>query len=308
MFKAITGELDDIATVLQNRGFSKLAKRLDTVSNELDARDKLRAATQQRAAPTNRKAISDAGFAMPGPGGEPNPDWESSEQVGDQFSAEHYHKVPVGKDSMSRMLGAPSPADMMNRLDFADTGKINIQSSHRRAADEPDTGGDFDEGDPLDPWTTSGLPEAGDEDEEPPPDRNQVGDTIEFYGFEEEGSLHMPEGSSSSAGEVQHLLDEAEEGEVHSRPGEMTHEGTDERAASARDVLRAAANVEVCNPKQLLHHHDPQEDVMLNYPDLPEEEDFSSVISAEQEDSVQEDEQPTAGGYASRRFRRKQTV
>lgn len=288
MFKDILAELDDIASTLQQRGFNRLAARTDMVTNTLE--------THSQRVPTRRKAdIGDnKGLSQGGSFKGPPPGSDDADEAGhsDQFVAEHYHRVPVGKDSVSRMLGAPSVADMLSRLDFADEGKINVQASRRQAADD----GNFDEGDPIDPWTTAGLPESGDESAEPPVDIDQEGDVLPFLGTEEEGSLHMPEGSGGgSESEIDRLLEQAEEQDVTTEPGMMGRE-----SSRARQILqshaRQAADVEVSQPGKLLNHPgDPQEDVMDNFPWIDGEADNDPITA-----SVDEDEDETPGVYAGR--------
>lgn len=300
MFSDITAELDDIADTLQKRGFNRLAARTDMISNTLEQYDKRRSSRR----PNRRQADSlgsDKGLSMQTTGGETPPGSADADESGqsDRFIAETYHKTPVGKDSVSRMLGAPSPADMLSRLDFADKGVINIQSSRRQAAE----GDAFDEGDPVDPWTTAGLPESGDESQETPPDKTQKGDVLPFLGTEEEGSLHMPQGTSGgSESEIESILTEAEEGEMANDDRLLMGK---ERRSSVRDAhaileehARTAADVEVSDPDTLLHHHDAMEDVMVNFPWVDGETDAEPVTS-----SVPDGKGP--GVYANRTIRKK---
>lgn len=302
MFQDIIHELDDISGTLEQRGFKRLAARADMVTNTLEVVSrKLATKKKEKAASRRRADIGDnAGLSMGGSSDGPPPGSDDADESGhsDQFIAENYHRVPVGKDSVSRMLGAPSVSDMLSRLDFAGDHKMNVQAS-RRAADD----GNFDEGDPVDPWTTAGLPESGDETAEPPPDKDQEGDVLPFLGTEEEGSLHMPDGAGGgSESEIDRILNEAEEGEVTSEPGMMGRSS----ALNARRILevtagrRAEADVEVDDPETLLNFpSDPQENVMTNFPWIDGESDAEPITASNETDE-------TPGVYAGRSRRRRQ--
>ena len=240
-FESIARELDDIANSLEKRGFKKLASRLDMVSNTLEAADR-RIASRRKAAPND---------LMPSAPDGPPPGSEDADEAGhyDAYEAKNYHKVPVGKDSLSKMLGAPSPADMLNRLEIAAEGQINIQASRRRKAEVAPM--DVDEGDAADPFTTAGLPESGDETQGKPVDEDQEGGTLEFYGTEAPGTLHMPTNGGGSTDDVENILEEAEE------YGEDNEDGVEEvalknRLSSARNILRrTAADIVVEDPADL---------------------------------------------------------
>jgi hypothetical protein len=269
MLRDLIAELDDIANTLQGRGFNRLAGRTDIISNTLESLDKRVA---------SRKA--DLGFPKGNTNVKAPPGSEDADEAGhsDQFIAENYHRVPVGNDSVSRMLGTPSVADMLSRLDFADEGTINVQSSRsRRKAEKTEV---FDEGNALDPWTTAGLPESGDEEQETPPDVDQKGDVLPFLGTLEEGDLHMPEGSSSgSESEINKILTQAEEGDVKVEPGLMGRESSRAQRILAAYAGRQASDVEVADPKKLLNHKgDPLEDVMTNFPWVDGETDAEPVV------------------------------
>jgi hypothetical protein len=278
MFQDIVQELDDLADQLQKSKLVKLASRVDIVSNTLSHYDRKIQSKQPRG--TRGAARGPMDMEFPERVEEFLPGSDDADEAGhqDAYSAQAYHKVPVGKDSMSRMLGTPSPADILDRLDIADEGHINIQASRRA-----DKSGFVDEGDPLDPWTTKGLGESGDEEREPPLDKEEVGGTLEFFGFEPEGTLHMPDSTSSSVPEVDKIEREAEEGDHHLDffPGKMERDlpepQRDERRASysdAQKLLRTAAEIEVDDPEVLLNHPgDPQEDIYAQYPWLTEEDE-----------------------------------
>ena len=225
MFKEITAELDNIAAALQKRGEVKLAARLDIVSNTLDLRE----------ATLKPKKVANPNDMMP-KGPDMNPGSEDADEAGrsDAFEAKNYHKVPVGKDSMSKFLGIQSPDDI--NLDFAqDEGEINIQATKRRA-----TSKDIDVGDAADHFSTAGLPESGNETRNPPIDKDQKGSDLEFFGFEPAGKLHMPNKASSKSSKTE---------DVTMNPRE------------ARKLLeRAAAEVIVDDPKDL-HQSEEGEDV-----------------------------------------------
>jgi hypothetical protein len=125
-YAAIYQELDDIADALERKGYTKLAARLDMASNSLEASDRRLESRQ-----SNRRAESlNTDLGGDGATDEILDDSEEGDDMNyyDPFEADVYHKVPVGNDSVSRMLGTPSAADMLNRLDFADNGEMNIQA------------------------------------------------------------------------------------------------------------------------------------------------------------------------------------
>jgi hypothetical protein len=174
-FQHITAELESIADQLQSKGQVKLARRVDIITNTIEVASK------------NLKKASPNDMMPKGP--DMNPGSEDSDENArlDAFEATHYHRVPVGKDSMSSYLGAPSPADM--ELDFAQQDMpIHIQSSKKKAS--PENG--IDEGDINNDYSTAGLPESGNEKRNPPVDVNQVGSDLELFGFQPAGTLHMP--------------------------------------------------------------------------------------------------------------------
>jgi len=285
MYRDIVAELDDIANTLQARGFNRLAARTDLVTNTLEMAARRmssrRGAYSRRRSNTGIGGVEGLSMGSNYKGAPPGSDDADEAGHSDQFIAKHYHRVPVGKDSVSRMLGTPSVGDMLNKLDFADESPIKLQASRRRsgkirfAADEPYNG------DPMDPWTTAGLPESGDEKEEPPIDFKQEGDVLPFLGYEEEGTLHMPGGSGrGSEREIANLMDEAEEQNVTSGPGQMGRE-----SRRARNILRAharrRAEAKSYSPSELLNHSgDPLEDVMSHYPDVDGEADAAPLRSA----------------------------
>jgi len=310
-FSSMTAELEDIAGTLEARGFKRLAARCDVITNTLERLDgaNARLAAKKppaKKAPTKkeedeapakkRKADlgDNKGLSQGGSFKGPPPGSSDADEAGhsDQFIAENYHRTPVGNDSVSKMLGTPSVADMLSKLDFADEGRINIQAS-RRAADDS-----YDEGDPQDPFTTAGLPESGDEGAVPPVDKDQEGDVLPFLGTVEEGTLHMPQSASGSSSDVDRILSQAEQGTVKSTPGLMNRE-----SSSARRILEArarrAAETETVNPDKLLNHSgDPQEDVMVNFPWVDGEAELDPVTASS-------DENETPGVYASRQVSRR---
>lgn len=251
-FKMITAELDEIADQLQNSGQKRLARQLDIVSNSLAKR---------------QAAFDSLGFPKGTPSSEPPPGSGDADEAGhdDAFEAKHYHKVPIGQKSVSDIvIGKGGLASILDRLDFAEEGEINIQKrgSSRRANEVSDT------------FTTSGLPDSGDEEEVPPPDLSQEGGTLQFYGTEPPGDLHMP------GGEGKELSDEV-------------------LASRARKILkRKVAEVIVEEPKDL-HISEEGEDVERDQDlgglgggkesDLPVVQE-DEVIDEVQEDEVQEDE------------------
>lgn len=189
MFKNITAELDDIAESLQARGDSRLAARIDMVSNSLET---IKAKPRKASTRTATEDLETDGDDEPG--------------RYDAFTAEVYHREPVGKDSVSKAIGT-NLKDIVGRLDFAqDTNdaeghKIKIQSSKRKAK-----GMEVDTGDPLDHFSTAGLEEAGDETKNPPVDASQEGEDLQFFGFEEAGKLHMPGGGKKAAALARDIL------------------------------------------------------------------------------------------------------
>jgi hypothetical protein len=221
-YKNIVAELDSIADMVQKQGQSKIAARIDQVSNSLEI--------QGRKA-FKRKADQSEGLSMPsqGNGGvEANPGSLDADESfwSDSFTADNYHKIPVGQQSMQKAVhGGTGAADMLDRLNIAEEGEVNVQASKRRKKKASDDSSNFDEGDPMDPFSTAGLPETGDESSQPPVDANQEGDVLEFWGQEPGGSLHMPGG---------------------------------ERAAKARAILRKAADIVVEDDP---HTSGPGEDV-----------------------------------------------
>lgn len=190
MYKNITAEIDDIAEVLETRGDKRLAARLDVVSNSLDAITETRTAAPNDMVPHNASGTN--------PGSE---DADESARL-DAYEAKEYHKMPVGKDSMSKAIGV-NLKDIVGRLDFAQDSnekegqKISVQASGREAAEI-----EVDTGDPLDHFSTAGLEESGDEDKNPPVDKDEEGKDLEFYGYEKAGSLHMPGKKASKAAEA----------------------------------------------------------------------------------------------------------
>jgi len=229
----IIAELDDIAQSIQKSGDIRMATRIDMVSNELESK---------------RTAGLAEGLSIPKSSEGGAPGWEDADQGQwqDAYEAGNYHKIPVGKDSMSRYLDIPSPADILDRLEFADEGEVNIQASRKAEVQTPI---EVDLGDGLDSFSTSGLPEAGDETASHPVDEDQEGSILDFFGTEPAGSLHMP--GKSSGAEISEDHEVFEEEPVTSN----------KKAAKARKILKpVAADVVVKNPKEL-HNSEAGENV-----------------------------------------------
>lgn len=225
----LTDELDEIAAQVEKIN-PRLAAKLDTVSNTLD-----RVAAEYDV-----------------------PDWEAADEAGhqDSYKAENYHKFPVGKDSLSKMLGKPSPADWSPEP--AEEGKVELQASRSwpfedltpaglarlaaagrwdevaRAArlateDVPDPEGD--PGDPTDTFSTAGLPESGGDKAN---DEEQEGSELQFYGTVPAGDLHMPGGGRKKSTEPDSLLNSGRD---------PVTAGLSEAAIRARRILEAADQV-----------------------------------------------------------------
>jgi len=128
----ITAELDEVAGELQKlaeknpraaKVLIRTAKRLDTVSNSLE-----------RAAPPAQRQAKQEGPADDYLPGEFGPENEHQ----DAFTATNYHKVPIGKDSMSKAIGK-NVSEILSDLDFAQRGnatdknRINVQSGRQPA-------------------------------------------------------------------------------------------------------------------------------------------------------------------------------
>ncbi len=124
----ITAEIDDIANGVQLLGkrypraaqlLTRVAGRLDLVSNELETRP----TKGRKAAPTDTERL---------PG-----EWGPEDEYQDSYEADGYHRVPVGKDSVSKAIDK-NAADILSDLDFAQTtnGKdghrIYVQAGQRR--------------------------------------------------------------------------------------------------------------------------------------------------------------------------------
>lgn len=204
----ITAELDDIANSIQFLGkryprnatvLTRIAARLDTVSNQLDATP-----------PPSRSRKAAA---------VPEGEWGPEDTYQDAFEASDYHKVPVGKDSLSKALDK-NLSDILSDLEFAQTTngndrhKINVQAGRKaswpfadlspqglqrmaekgdwasisraakmaasRQAAEMEVGLDRTGSD--DSLSTGDLAEVGNEDETPPVDKDETGGTLQFYG------------------------------------------------------------------------------------------------------------------------------
>jgi len=311
-FRNITAELDDIANQIQKKGDSCLAGQIDLISNSLDRRS-------QQAAKSPRKADQAQGLSMPGDGGgggeEPPPGSGDADEAGhaDSFEATEYHKVPVGNDSMSRYLKAPSPADILNRLDFAqEEGEINIQASKKKADHD---GGDFDPADPLDPYSTAGLPETGDEEAQPPNDVNQEGDDLEFFGNEPPGSLHMPVGRRETAKIARQILSRAAAEIVVDEPEDLhkSEPGEDvERDQSLGGKGGPDADEEVYDEEEMMdmdyeedegNDEDEEEEEMMDMEDEDYEDDEEEMMDMEDEDYEDEEEEDMeAGAYSGKEY------
>jgi len=262
-YERLIAELESIADMVQAKDRTA-AKWLDVVTNEVEAVSRKR----------SRKAAETPEV----------PDWEAADEPGhqDSFEAKDYHKFPVGKDSVSKLLGRPSAAD--SKPDFADEGKIKIQASKAasvwpftdltpeglkllatsgqwrevaRAArvaaavlasdDVPDAEGDM--GDPTDTYSTSGLPETGGDASV---DEDQEGEDLEFFGTQDAGTLHMP---SANTGPKKSL-----------DPDTMMDKGRD--LVTARSILEAAAGrraaeVSVQSPESMGMESDVERDQAL---------------------------------------------
>lgn len=200
--QSLVSELEDIATILQNKNLFRVAAKLDIVSNTLEDVFKRTASDPDKA-----------------PEGAP-PGSQSTVQVADQFDASRgrdYGPTPIGNDSVGEALGMSSVADILNRLDFAqhkeadDLQDVHIQAgkkatkkstkkasaewpfsdltpaqfarfasqgqwdqikraadmvlANRKADSSLDANDDgMDEGDEDDLYSTGGLPAAGSED------------------------------------------------------------------------------------------------------------------------------------------------
>jgi len=300
-FRNITAELDDIANQIQKTGNSRLAGQLDLISNSLDQRSK-------RAASAKRKADQAQGLSMPGAGGggeDPPPGSGDADEAGhaDSFEATQYHKVPVGPDSMSRYLNAPSPADILDRLDFAQAeGELNIQAGKKKAekkkADaDVDGGGDFDPGDPLDPYSTAGLPETGDEEIQPPNDVNQEGDDLEFFGNEPPGSLHMPVGRRQKAKLARSILLRTAADVVVDEPANLHQSEPGEDVERDQSLGgKGGGGEEVMDEEDVMEDYDEDmedegEDEVMDEGDLTDEDEYED--DAEMEDDYDEDMEDT---------------
>lgn len=230
----LTAELDEIASQVEKIN-PRLAAKLDTVANTLDR-------------------VAEANYDIP--------DWEAADEAGhqDAYKADssQYHKFPVGKDSLSKMLGKASPADW--NPEPAEEGRVELQASAKnwpfedltpaglarlaskgrwdevaRAArlameeDVPDPDGD--PGDPTDTYSTAGLPEAGGDAAN---DDDQEGTELQFFGTVPAGELHMPGGGRKKSTDPSSLLNSGRD---------PVTAGLSQAALRARRILEAADQV-----------------------------------------------------------------
>jgi len=106
----ITAEIDAIAAQLEKNGNPVVAARLDSVSNTLD----------RFAASGKRRAIDNGDMVHNGPRDERPPGSEDTDEPEhqDAYEASNYHKVPIGKQSVSDAIGSDITS-MLSDLDFA---------------------------------------------------------------------------------------------------------------------------------------------------------------------------------------------
>jgi hypothetical protein len=281
----ITAEIDDIANSVQYLGkkyprsastLKKIAARLDLVSNELETQSS-KTASRRRAAPSDRSE------RLPG-------EWGPEDEYQDSYEADDYHRVPVGKDSLSKAIDKNIP-DILSDLDFAqttngrDNHRIHIQSSRRASAwpfadltpaqfagfvkagqwDMVDRAANLalankrtaspieyseDRTGSEDNLSTADLGESGDEDDVPPIDKDEQGGTLQFYGT-------YPAGDGPDSGHHRRSV------EPPNRERRMAQK------RQARDVLKRIADreipVQVEDPDRLLNS-DPGDDVERDHP------------------------------------------
>jgi hypothetical protein len=173
--RTVIAELDEISTILEKGGNKVLATRLDAVTNTID----------QEVRTTRRASVRVAE--------ENNPGWEDSDEDGrsDAYEAKHYHREPVGSRAVTKLV-APTVKEIFNRLDLATEDTVNLQAGAKRIPQRrqaAETSYCADEGDDKDTFTTSGMPESGDESRCPPIDKDQTGEPIEMVGTVPYGSL-----------------------------------------------------------------------------------------------------------------------
>lgn len=210
----VIGEIEEIADRIQNSrvaGSADFARELDIVANSLDS---LRIAGMD-----NELVYRDTSGENPGS------KWADENGRYDRLDVDpdQYHRTPTGPRDMQsvgagidnatgkqRTTGVQSPQDY--DLEFASESPVYIQAGGRRKAEPEGDASAFDPGNPLDPFTTAGMPASGNESLDPPIDKRQEGEKLQFFGTDEY-TTKKTSGRNRNAHLARKILEEASAGE-----------------------------------------------------------------------------------------------